>query len=160
MVKIIIASDHAGFLVKEFIKKILVKNKIDYEDVGTFNEIPVDYPDFAKEVAERVIELNKKLNVDLYIGEYLVLGILICGTGAGMQISANKIKGIRAVFCYDEYSAIKAREDNNANILTLRARNFNKKDYEKIIMKFIGSEFSNLQRHIKRINKIEEFINN
>jgi len=144
--KIFIGSDHAGFEVKEYIKKLIDKNfseKIIFNDCGTYSKDPVDYPDYAKIVGEKVFE-NKNS-----------FGILICGSGAGMQIAANKINGIRAVFCYDKYSAIMARNDNNANILTLRAREFNKNKYKEIIENFIETKFSNITRHKRRVEKLK-----
>ena len=144
MKKIFIGSDHAGFLAKEYIKKILEKENIRYEDCGTFNENPVDYPDIAKKVTKEVLE-NKNS-----------FGILICGSGAGMQIAANKINGIRAVFCYDKYSAMMARKDNNANILTLRGREFSKPKYKDIILTFLNTKFSRFVRHKRRIEKLKD----
>ena len=91
--KIIIGSDHAGFNVKEKLKKYFNNKKIKYEDVGTYSLERVDYPDYAKKVARKVLkEKNSR-------------GVLICGTGTGMVIAANKIKGVRAVIAYDNYSA-------------------------------------------------------
>ena len=141
--KVYLGSDHAGFDVKEIIKKILKDKNFIFEDLGTNNKKSVDYPDFAEKVGKRVLKDKKSF------------GILICGSGAGMQISANKINGIRAVFCYDKYSAEMARRDNNANVLTLRARNFSVKKYEEIVETFLITEFSNLPRHRRRIMKIE-----
>lgn len=141
MNKIYLGSDHAGFKAKEEIKKILKNKNIDFEDIGTFNEESVDYPDYAKEVALKTVKSHS-------------LGILICGSGTGMQIAANKIKGARAAFCFDEYSAKMAREDNDANILTLRAREFDHKKYEEIILTFLKTNFSNKPRHKNRIKKI------
>jgi len=143
--KVYIASDHAGFQAKEEIKIILQKLEHSVIDLGPKNEIKkVDYPDFAKKVASRII-INTHSK-----------GILICGSGTGMQIAANKIKKIRAAFCYDEYSAKMARLDNDANILTLRAREFDHKKYKKIIETFLNTEFSNEDRHKKRIEKIKK----
>ena len=141
--QIYIASDHAGFGAKKEIIEILEKLNYSYEDLGPFNDkMPVDYPDYAKDVAKRVVKNNQ-------------LGILICGSGTGMQIAANKVKGVRAAFSYDEYSAKMARQDNNANILTLRAREFNHKKYKKIVKAFLETEFSGLHRHKRRIDKLE-----
>ena len=142
--KIYIGSDHAGFEVKKVIKKILKEKNFIFEDLGTKSKESVDYPDFAKKVAKKVLNDKKSF------------GILICGTGAGMQISANKINGIRAVFCYDKYSAEMARRDNDANILTLRARKFRSKKYEEIVETFLITEYSNFPRQRRRIGKIKE----
>lgn len=141
--KIYIGSDHAGFLAKKFILKILKEMSYDFEDLGTYSEESVDYPDYAKIVCHKV--LTDKFSV----------GILICGSGTGMQIAANKIKGIRAVFSYDEYSAKKSREDNDCNVLTLRGRNFDKLKYKGIINTFLKTSFSGKERHKRRIKKLE-----
>lgn len=139
---IYLASDHAGFEAKEEIKKLLEKLEYSYEDLGPQSDKkPVDYPDFAKEVAKKVVKNNQ-------------FGILICGSGTGMQIAANKIKGARAAFSYDKYSAEMARKDNDANILTLRSREFNHRKYKEIIQIFLETKFSNLARHKRRIDKL------
>jgi len=142
--KIYVASDHAGFVVKEKVCLILKNLGYNFEDLGPFDENSVDYPDYAKKVA---LNVQKDLN--------LTRGILICGSGTGMQIVANKFNGIRAVFSYDVYSAEMGRKDNDANILTLRARNFNKGNYEGILKTFLETKFSNLDRHKSRIEKIK-----
>lgn len=141
--KIYIGSDHAGFSSKEEIKIILDKLNYNYLDLGPNNDSRVDYPDFAKKVCDKVLKDEKSI------------GILVCGSGTGMQIAANKIKGIRAAFCYDEYSAKMSRVDNNANVLTLRSREFDHKKYKKIIETFLKTQFSNEERHKKRIAKIK-----
>lgn len=140
--KIYLGSDHAGFSAKEEIKKILEKLKYPYVDLGPSSDSRVDYPDFAKKVCDKVLKDKESY------------GILICGSGTGMQIAANKIKGIRAAFCFDEYSAKMARLDNAANVMTLRSREFNHKKYVKIINTFIETKFSGEERHKKRIEKI------
>tara|TARA_B100001971_G_C18002528_1_gene438080 strand:+ start:46 stop:474 length:429 start_codon:yes stop_codon:yes gene_type:complete len=141
--KIIIGSDHAGFNVKEKLKKYFNNKKIKYEDVGTYSLERVDYPDYAKKVARKVLkEKNSR-------------GVLICGTGTGMVIAANKIKGARAVIAYDNYSAKMSRVDNDANILTLRGRYFPYKKIQQIVNIWLNSKFSGKLRHKKRINKIE-----
>jgi len=114
---VIIASDHAGFRMKENVKEYLRRKKIEYEDLGTESLKSVDYPDYAIKVAEKVTK-NKNTR-----------GILICGTGTGMAIAANKVKGIRAVAAYDAYSAKMSRIDNDTNVLGLRGRFF---PFEKI----------------------------
>lgn len=141
--KVFIASDHAGFRAKEEIKEVLESLACTYEDLGPENEDSVDYPDYAKKVASKVLEEDS-------------FGILICGSGTGMQIAANKIKGIRAVFAYDKYSAKMARQDNDANILTLRSREFDHSKYYEIIRTFLETHFSEELRHRKRIEKLEE----
>ena len=141
--KIIIGADHAGFNLKEKLKKYFDRKKIKYEDVGTYSLERVDYPDYAKKVARKVVK-EKKFK-----------GVLICGTGTGMVIAANKIKGVRAVVAYDNYSAKMSRVDNDANILALRGRYFPYKKIQQIVNTWINSKFSGKLRHKKRIKKIE-----
>lgn len=141
--KIFIASDHAGFLAKEEIKEILTELNFEYEDLGPNTEESVDYPIYAKKVAQKV---QSNLNNSF--------GILICGSGTGMAIAANKFKGIRANLCYDEYSAKFCRLDNDANVMTLRAREFDHLKYKKIVETFLTTEFSGLERHQRRIDEV------
>lgn len=140
---IYIASDHAGFEVKTEIVELLKRMGYDYEDLGPSDDKSVDYPIYAKRVCDEVLRWNAR-------------GILICGSGTGMQIAANKFKGIRAAFSYDVYSAHKAREDNDANILTLRAREFDDSLYGPILVEFLDTDFLNLERHEKRIQQITD----
>lgn len=147
MVKVFIASDHAGFDAKEEIKKILKKYDYSFEDLGPDNgENSVDYPIYAQSLSQRVLAEN-------------AFGVLICGSGTGMQIAANKVKGIRAAFSYDAYSAEMARKDNDANILTLRAREFDHSKYDEIIRTFLETKFSGLERHQKRIDELKDLEN-
>ncbi|MDA3855226.1 MAG: ribose 5-phosphate isomerase B [Candidatus Woesearchaeota archaeon] len=142
--KIYIGSDHAGFKSKEKIKKILTKLNYEYVDMGPNNdERSVDYPLFAAKVAKAVLKNESK-------------GILICGSGTGMQIAANKIKGIRAAFSYDSYSAKMARQDNDANILTLRGRKFPSLKYKSIVKAFLETKFSGEERHQRRIEQLSK----
>lgn len=142
--KIILGSDHAGFKLKEFIKKYLESKGIAYEDLGTYsNKKRVDYPDYAVKVSKKVIKDKTK-------------GILICGTGTGMVMAANKVKGARAALAYDKYSAIMARHDNDANILCLRGRKINLNKELKIVKIWLNAKFSRLARHKKRINKLDK----
>ena len=139
--KVCIASDHAGFRLKEVIKNYLVQKNISIIDLGTENENSVDYPDFAKKVSIRV--KSKKSDV----------GVLVCGSGTGMAISANKIKGIRAAVCYNLKSTRLSRLHNNANIITLGSR-FTKKEVAlKLISTFLKTEFEG-GRHLRRVKKI------
>ena len=140
--KIYIAADHAGFAVKEKLKQLLEQKGMQYEDLGTDSEKPVDYPDYAATVA-------KKVTVDTD-----ARGILICGTGTGMVIAANKVKGIRAVVCYDAFTAHMAREHNNANILCLRGRDFPYEQIEEIVGVWLTTPYSGDIRHEQRLDKI------
>jgi ribose 5-phosphate isomerase B len=139
--KLIIGSDHAGFQLKEQIKKCLSKKGFQLEDVGTDSEESCDYPDFAAKVAKKV---QKTKN----------LGIVICGTGIGACITANKFRGIRAALCKDEFAAKLAREHNDANILCLGGRTTNPEQAKKIVDAFLSAQPSKEPRHIARVNKI------
>ncbi len=136
-----IASDHAGYKLKEDIKNHLVDKKVSIFDLGPFNSQSVDYPDFAKKLATRV--KAKKSEV----------GILVCGSGIGMAISANKIKTIRAALCYNLKSTRLSRQHNNANIITIGARLTKKKLSLRLIETFLKTKFEG-GRHLKRIKKI------
>ena len=141
MKKIFISSDHAGFKLKETIKSYLIKKKRDFEDLGPYNNARVDYPDFAHKVARKV-KLNKN-NV----------GILVCGSGTGMNIAANKHKNIRAAQCFNLKSTKLSRLHNDANIITLGSRLITKKNALKFISVFLNTKFDG-GRHLKRIKKI------
>ncbi len=146
--KIFVGCDHAGLDAKKKVCEVLNNFDLEFEDMGTFSSISVDYPDYAVCVSKMVLKTPNSC------------GILICGSGTGMQIAANKIDNIRAVFCFDEYSSKMSRLDNNCNILTLRAREFDINNYENIIKTFISTEFSNLKRHIVRLEKISQIEKN
>lgn len=145
--KIFIGADHAGFGLKEEIIQYFKKTKIYFKDFGTKSDTSVDYPDFAFAVADAVSK-NKNSK-----------GILICGTGTGMVIAANKVRGIRAALIYDDYSAEMSRKDNDINIACLRGRKFNKKKTLKILKLWLNTEFSDGERHNRRIEKIREYEN-
>ena len=139
--KICIASDHAGYELKEKIKDFLINKSIAIIDLGPFSDNSVDYPDYAKKVAKRLI-LKKSDS-----------GILICGSGTGMSITANKFKGIRAAQCYSKSSTVLSRQHNNSNIICLGSRMLKYKDAIKYVTHFLNTKFEN-GRHQKRINKI------
>jgi ribose 5-phosphate isomerase B len=143
--RVMLASDHAGLRLKEKVKKYLARKKIEYEDLGTKSFKSVDYPDYALKVAEKVAK-NKNTR-----------GILICGTGTGMTIAANKVKGIRAVAAYDAYSAKMSRIDNDTNVLGLRGRFFPFEKIRKIITVWLDTPFSGEKRHKRRIKKIGDY---
>ena len=136
-----IASDHAGFRLKEDIKNYLIRKSISVFDLGPFNEQSVDYPDYAKKLGNRI--KFKKSDV----------GILVCGSGTGMAISANKIKTIRAAVCYNLKSTRLSRQHNNANIIALGSRLTKKKLSLKLVDVFLKTKFEG-GRHLKRIKKI------
>ena len=139
--KISLASDHAGFTLKEIIKKKLIKRKVKVVDFGPYNKDSVDYPDYAKKVARNIS--SKKTN----------MGILVCGSGTGMAMSANKLRKIRAAVCYNSVSTRLSRTHNNANILALGSRLTNKKEALKLVNIFLSTKFEG-GRHLRRIKKI------
>jgi len=141
---IAIGSDHGGFQLKAEIMKHLEKRGFEYKDYGTYSEASCDYPEYGRAVAKAVAS-----------GE-CELGILICGTGIGISITANKVPGIRAALCGDCFSAEATRQHNNANILALGARVTGPGLALKIVDTFLDTPFSNDERHIRRINMIEE----
>lgn len=140
--KIFIGSDHAGLNLKNEVVKFLKRYCIVFTDFGTFSDASVDYPDFAFMVADSVAR-NKNS-----------LGILVCGTGTGMVVAANKVKGIRAAVIYDKFSARMAREHNNANIACLRGRNSSIKTALSLLKVWLGTSFSGDARHKRRLKKI------
>lgn len=142
-VKIAIASDHGGFKLKEKIKGYLKREGLNYEDLGTFSTEAVDYPDLTIKAAEGVAR-----------GEY-DRGIIVCGTGIGVSITANKVPGIRAALCSDCFSARAAREHNDANILTLGERVTGPGLAEEIVKAFLTFRFQG-GRHQRRIDKIKD----
>jgi len=139
--KVSLASDHAGFNLKERIKKFLIKKKIKVIDLGPKNNNSVDYPDYAKKVARNVS--SKKSN----------MGILVCGSGTGMAMSANKFKKIRAVVCYNKASTRLSRQHNNANIMTLGSRLTKKTNAIKLVNIFLNTKFEG-GRHLRRVKKV------
>jgi len=139
--KICISSDHAGYILKEYVKNYLIKKNIFVIDLGPKSNNSVDYPDYAKKVAKRI----KQRKSDA--------GILICGSGTGMAISANKIKDIRAAVCYNLKSTQLSRLHNNANVICLGSRLTKKKDIKKIVIAFLKTKFEG-GRHLRRVKKI------
>ena len=141
MKKIFISSDHAGFKLKEDIKSFLKKKKYSIIDLGPNNDNRVDYPDYAHSVAKKV-KINKNNR-----------GILVCGSGMGMNIAANRHKNIRAAQCYNVKSTKLSRLHNDANIITLGSRLLSKNNAVKCVSIFLSTKFDG-GRHTKRINKI------
>jgi ribose 5-phosphate isomerase B len=142
--KIVLASDHAGFELKEYIKSIIEKEGYSFVDVGTHAENSVDYPDYGFKAAELVSagEADK--------------GIFICGTGIGMNVVANKVKGIRAALVQDIYTAIQSRKHLDANVLVLGERVIGKGIAEEIVKAWLGTSFEG-GRHEKRLEKIRQW---
>ncbi|MGB8454840.1 MAG: ribose 5-phosphate isomerase B [Anaerocolumna sp.] len=141
---IAIGCDHGGYELKKEVMDHLKERHIEYKDFGTYTKESCDYPVYAKKVADAV--LSKECE----------LGILICGTGIGISIAANKIKGIRAALCHDCFSAEATKSHNDANILAMGARVVGPGLALKIVDTFLDTPFSKDERHIRRINLIED----
>jgi ribose 5-phosphate isomerase B len=140
--KIALAADHVGFGLKEKVREYLKSQGLEVEDCGTSNSEPVDYPDFAEKVAARVAAKQADC------------GVLVCGTGIGMMLAANKVPGIRAVAANDTISARMAREHNNANILTLGGRMIDESAMHQIVDTWLSTPFAG-GRHQRRLEKID-----
>ncbi len=140
---IAIASDHGGFALKQEIIAHLKSKNVAFKDFGCYSPDAVDYPDYAKAVTNAVLS-----------GEY-TQGILICGTGIGISIAANKVPGIRCALCHDVFSAEATRLHNDANILALGGRIIGPSHAIMVVDTFLSTPFSNDERHINRISKIE-----
>ena len=141
--KIAIAADHGGFALKEALKAHFAAQNMPLDDLGTFSDESVDYPDYAHKMADYI--LQKKAD----------LGILICGTGIGISIAANRHKGIRAALLYDKFAAQMAKEHNNANIIVFGGRTMNLPEVIERCNVFLNATFEG-GRHQNRINKIEQ----
>lgn len=141
---IALGSDHGGFELKQEVIAYLEKQEIPYKDFGCYEKSSCDYPVYARKVANAIVD------------EECDRGILICGTGIGISIAANKVKGIRAALCHDVFSAQATRKHNDANILAMGARVVGEGLALKIVDTFLNTEFSNEERHIERIHQIED----
>ena len=141
--RIALASDHAGYAEKERLKAVLSELEVEFDDLGTSSELSVDYPDFARAVAEQVADGRVEQ------------GLLVCGSGTGMAITANKVPGVRAAVGWSEETARLARQHNDANVLAIGARTTPPDDIPKIVRAWFSSEFEG-GRHITRVNKISD----
>lgn len=141
MKKLVIAADHAGFELKEQLKAFLVSKNISIEDLGTFSEESMDYPDVAHPLADAVERKHAEL------------GILICGSANGVAMAANKHRGIRAAICWNSELAALARQHNDANVLCLPARFISSADATQIVETFLKSNFEG-GRHQRRVDKV------
>ncbi|HEY6186779.1 MAG TPA: ribose 5-phosphate isomerase B [Pyrinomonadaceae bacterium] len=139
--KIALASDHAGYAEKERLKPLLQELGVEYEDFGAVSEESVDYPDYARRVGEAVA------------GGRVEQGLLVCGSGTGMAIAANKVRGVRAAVAWSEEVARLARRHNDANVLAIGARTTPESEIAKIVRAWFGAEFEN-GRHGARVEKI------
>ena len=141
--RIALASDHAGYAEKERLKAVLSDLGVEFDDLGTRSEESVDYPDFARAVAEQVADGRVEQ------------GVLVCGSGTGMAITANKVPGVRAAVAWSEEIARLARQHNNANVLAIGARTTPPDDIPKIVRAWFSTEFEG-GRHAARVNKISD----
>lgn len=140
--KIVIGSDHAGFALKNSVGDLLRSLGHQVVDVGAFNENPSDYPDFAAAVGRAVLQGNADR------------GVLVCGSGVGASVAANKIMGIRAAVCHDTYSAHQGVEHDDMNVLVMGSRVVGVKLAEDLVRAYLAAKFTNEERHVRRINKI------
>lgn len=141
--KVVIGSDHAGFQLKSAVGDFLRSTGLQVLDIGAFNENPSDYPDFAEVVGHAVRDGKADR------------GVLICGSGVGASIAANKLPGIRAAVCHDVYSAHQGVEHDDMNVLVLGSRIIGVRLAEDIVKAFIGAKFTNDDRHVRRLNKVK-----
>lgn len=143
--KVAVASDHAGFPLKGRIIEELRREGHEVLDLGTGSTEPVDYPDFSRAVAEAVLAGRAER------------GVLLCGSGAGACVAANKFRGIRAATCHDSFSAHQAVEDDNANVMCMGARVVGPELAVDLVRAYLHARFSGLERHRRRLAKVAEF---
>jgi RpiB/LacA/LacB family sugar-phosphate isomerase len=140
--RIVVGADHAGFSLKEEIKRLVEVLGHEVTDVGTHSPDPVDYPDFARGVAEKIASGEAER------------GILICGSGVGASIGANKVPGVRAAICHDSYSAHQGVEHDDMNVLCMGARVIGVEMAKELVRAFLGAHFTGEERHLRRLNKV------
>lgn len=140
--RIVMAADHAGFELKEELRPLVESLGHTVIDVGTFDEQPVDYPDFAEAVALKILEREAER------------GILVCGSGIGASVAANKIPGVRAGLCHDSYSAHQGVEHDDMNVLVLGGRVIGPAVARELTQVFLAATFSKLERHARRLEKV------
>jgi ribose 5-phosphate isomerase B len=141
--KVVIGSDHAGFQLKNKMGDLLRSTGNEVLDVGAFNENPSDYPDFAEAVGRAVLDGKAER------------GVLICGSGVGASVAANKLPGIRAGMCHDTYSAHQGVEHDDINVLVLGERVIGVELAKDLVRAFMGAKFSNEERHVRRLAKVK-----
>ena len=140
--KIALGCDHAGFALKDTVAQQIKRLGHEVLDCGTFSDQSTDYPDYAEKVAKAVVAKQAQR------------GVLICGSGVGVCVAANKVKGIRASVCHDAYSAGQAVEHDGLNVLCLGARIIGPATAEELVTRFLQATFSNGERHLRRLNKV------
>jgi RpiB/LacA/LacB family sugar-phosphate isomerase len=141
--KLVIGSDHAGFALKVAVGDLLRALGHDVLDVGAFNENPSDYPDFAEAVGRAVVDGRAER------------GVLICGSGVGASVAANKVTGVRAGMCHDTYSAHQGVEHDDLNVLVMGSRVVGVKLAEELVKAYLGAKFTNEERHARRLGKVK-----
>ena len=146
--KVVIGSDHAGFELKNAMGVLLASLGHEVLDVGAYNENPSDYPDFAESVGKAVLDGRAER------------GVLICGSGVGASVAANKVRGIRAGMCTDTYSAHQGVEHDNINVLVLGSRITGEKLAEELVRAYMGAKFTNEERHVRRLAKVQALEDN
>ncbi len=142
--KVALGCDHAGFELKKHVKEYIEKLGYEIIDVGTDSEESVDYPDFASKVAMKVANGDTEK------------GVIVCGSGIGACITANKIKGVRASVCHDEYSASQGVVHDDMNVICIGGRIINQNEAKNFVEKFLSAKFSEEERHLRRLNKVLE----
>jgi ribose 5-phosphate isomerase B len=142
--KVAIGADHGGFVLKGIIGKFLSEGGHEVLDVGAHGAEPSDYPDYARAVSEAVL------------GGRAERGILVCGSGVGASIAANKFPGIRAAVCHDTFSARQGVEDDDMNVLSLGERVIGPELAKEIVTRFLGAKFSGAERHVRRLEKVTQ----
>jgi RpiB/LacA/LacB family sugar-phosphate isomerase len=141
--KIVIGSDHAGFQLKAAMGDLLRSLNQEVLDIGAFNENPSDYPDFAEAVGRAILDRKAER------------GVLICGSGVGASVAANKLTGIRAAVCHDSYSAHQGVEHDDMNVLVLGSRIVGVKLAEDLVKAYLAAKFTNEDRHVRRLAKVK-----
>jgi ribose 5-phosphate isomerase B len=141
--KLVMGSDHAGYALKEAMGDVLRKWGYEILDVGAFDDKPSDYPDFAEKVGRAVLDGKAER------------GVLICGSGVGASVAANKLPGIRAGMCHDTYSAHQGVEHDDINVLVLGSRVIGVALAQDLIKAFLGAKFTNEERHVRRLGKVK-----
>ena len=141
--KLVMGSDHAGYALKEAMGEVLRRLGYEILDVGAFDDKPSDYPDFAEKVGRAVLDGKAER------------GVLICGSGVGASVAANKLPGIRAGMCHDTYSAHQGVEHDDINVLVLGSRVIGVALAQDLIKAFLGAKFTNEERHVRRLGKVK-----
>jgi ribose 5-phosphate isomerase B len=147
-VRIAVGCDHAGFPLKQEILELVQSLGHTAEDFGTFSTAPVDYPDFARTVAEAVVSGACER------------GIVVCGSGVGASVAANKVPGVRAALCHDTFSARQGVEDDDMNVVCLGARVIGPMLAAEVLKAFLAAKFSGAERHVRRLGKIRQIEKN